>query len=68
MSSVGPLVARAGDGLAQHIFHETGAALGSHVKALAPQAEGALHKTPGGLHVVAVGSVLTCCWDLLKDG
>ncbi len=23
---------------------------------------------PGGLHIVAVGSVLLHCWDLLKDG
>ena len=23
---------------------------------------------PGGLHIVAVGSVLIHCWDLLKEG
>lgn len=62
------LVARSGDDLAQHVFSEAGAALGAHVKALAPQAEDTLRKATGGLHVVAVGSVLTCCWDLLKDG
>ena len=61
-------VARSGDGLARQVFREAGEMLGAHVKALVPQAEEPLLKASGGLHVVAVGSVLTCCWDLMKDG
>ena len=61
-------VARSGDRLAQHIFQEAGAALGAHVKALAPKVEDALCTESGGLHIVVVGSVLTFCWDLLKEG
>ena len=60
------LVARTGDALAQRVFREAGELLGAHVKALAPRAEASL--TAGGLHVVAVGSVLTYCWDLLREG
>ena len=52
--------------MAQRVFCEAGELLGAHVKALAPQAEASL--ITGGLHVVAVGSVLTYCWDLLREG
>ena len=42
--------------------------LGTHVKALIPKASRELLATPGGLCIVAIGSVLTYCWDLLKKG
>lgn len=67
-ASVSSAVARSGDGLAQQVFREAGEMLGAHVKALVPQAEGPLLRGSGGLHVVAVGSVLINCWDLLKEG
>ena len=61
-------MARSGDDLAQFIFRTAGVALGAHVKALVPKAEDTLCQAAGGLHVVVVGSVLTLCWDLLKEG
>ena len=61
-------VARGGDGLAGEVFLEAGKCLGAHVKALVPRAEEPLLQTSGGLHIVAVGSVLTHCWDLIRDG
>jgi N-acetylglucosamine kinase len=61
-------LARRGDGLALQVFQDAGQILGAHVKALAPQAEDPLPRAAGGLHVVAVGSVLTHCWDLLREG
>ena len=56
------------DPLALHIFKEAGIVLGKHIKALLPKADQSLLTTPGGLHVLAVGSVLTHCWDLLQEG
>ena len=61
-------VARSGDALAKDVFLEAGKCLGAHVTALAPQAEDPLVNSPGGLHIVTVGSVLIHCWDLIKDG
>lgn len=63
-------VARSGDALAKDVFLEAGKCLGAHVTALAPQAEDPLSlvNSPGGLHIVTVGSVLIHCWDLIKDG
>eukprot|EP00731_Ephydatia_muelleri_P021116 Em0013g843a len=37
-------------------------------QALLPKADQSLLTLPGGLHVLAVGSVLIHCWDLLKEG
>ncbi|CAI8047731.1 N-acetyl-D-glucosamine kinase [Geodia barretti] len=62
------VVARKGDKLARQVFWDAGEILGAHVKALVPQAEEPFSKTPGGLRIVAVGSVLTHCWDLLREG
>ena len=61
-------VARKGDRLAQQVFWDAGEILGAHVKALVPQAEVPPSSIPGGLHIVAVGSVLNHCWDLLREG
>ena len=61
-------VARKGDKLARQVFWDAGEILGAHVKALVPQAEEPFSKTPGGLRIVAVGSVLAHCWDLLREG
>jgi N-acetylglucosamine kinase len=61
-------LARKGDKLARQVFWDAGEILGAHVKALVPQAEEPFSKTPGGLRIVAVGSVLTHCWDLLREG
>jgi N-acetylglucosamine kinase len=61
-------LARKGDKLARQVFWDAGEILGAHVKALVPQAEEPFSKTPGGLRIVAVGSVLAHCWDLLREG
>lgn len=61
-------MAREGDGLAKQLFWDAGEILGAHVKALVPQTEKSLLDRTGGLHVVAVGSVLVHCWDLLREG
>ena len=61
-------VARSGDKLAGAMFWDAGEILGAHVKALVPQSEEPFSQTPGGLHVVAVGSVIIHCWDLLREG
>lgn len=56
------------DPLCLHIFHQAGLALGGHIHALIPKTDKSLLTQPGGLHIVAEGSVLSQCWDMLKEG
>ena len=41
---------------------------GCNLTSLSPYLLQSLLQQPGGLHIVAVGSVLNHCWDLLREG
>ncbi|XP_052227642.1 N-acetyl-D-glucosamine kinase-like [Dreissena polymorpha] len=56
-----------GDELCQQVFHDAGLVLGSHVLAVEPAISQSLLDGPGGLHIVAVGSVWKS-WKFLKPG
>ncbi|XP_023348203.1 N-acetyl-D-glucosamine kinase [Eurytemora carolleeae] len=59
--------ANQGDEICIKLFHDAGAALGNHVKALAPNVHRPMMEGEGGLKVVCVGSVWKS-WSLLKPG
>lgn len=56
------------DPLAIRLFHNAGVQIGKHIRALMPKADKCLLQDQGGLKIVAVGSVMTKAWELLKEG
>ncbi|KNC50107.1 N-acetylglucosamine kinase [Thecamonas trahens ATCC 50062] len=60
------VAARDGDELCAALFARTGRLLARHVCALAPRLPVSMTKVPGGLVIVATGSVFQS-WDLLCD-
>lgn len=55
------------DKLCQQMFTDAGHILAKHVLAVEPEVDQSLIDSPGGLHVVCVGSVWKS-WDLMKKG
>ncbi|XP_064383181.1 N-acetyl-D-glucosamine kinase-like [Halichondria panicea] len=62
------LAQETGDPLAVQLFRIAGQMLGRHIRTLIPKADKSLLCEPGGLHIVAIGTVLIKAWDLLKEG
>lgn len=55
------------DPLARSLFFDAGKYLAMHIVALLPKVDPALMNSPGGLHIVCVGSVFKS-WNHMKDG
>ena len=56
-----------GDALAKSLFYDAGKYLAMHIVALLPKVDPVLMKSPGGLHIVCVGSVFKS-WHHMKEG
>ncbi|KAL7061632.1 hypothetical protein AAHC03_0283 [Spirometra sp. Aus1] len=60
-------LARDGDELCKHVFHEAGYYLGAHVMAVLQKTDKAVLENPEGVSVTCRGAVMKS-WDLLEKG